>query len=118
MAENDEIQKIQKIRSEIKHAGILSAEKCDLYLKDISVAILAFILKIKGKMITSDMSFFSGYYLPSNVKMKNFSGEEARYVFETGIEAFSEYFILTLSLDSLDMVIPHVSDEDIFIHFL
>lgn len=114
----DEDSEIQKIRNEIKYAGILSTEKCDLYLKDISVAILAFILKIKGEMITSDMSFFSDYYLPSNIKMKNFSEEEARYVFKTGIKVFTEYFVLSLRLDSLDMVATHVNDEEIFIHFI
>lgn len=114
----DEEDIIRQMIDEMKVAGVLSAAKCDFYMKDISTTVLAFILKIKQKMITSEMSFFSDYYLPSNAKMVNFCEEEARYVFKTGIDCFARFFVLVLMLDELSMVRLKVSDDEIHVYFV
>lgn len=114
----DEEDIIRQMVDEMRAAGVLSKAKCDFYMKDISTTVLAFILKIKQKMITSEMSFFSDYYLPSNAKMKNFCEEEARYVFKTCIACFARFFVLTLMLDEYNMVRLKVSDDEIYIHFV
>lgn len=113
----DKEDMIRQMVDEMRTAGVLSRDKCDFYMKDISTTVLAFILKIKQKMITSEMSFFSDYYLPSNVKMINFSEEEARYVFKTCMACFARFFVLALMLDELRMVRLRV-DDDIHIYFV
>lgn len=91
MIEDDnEFIKMREQILRIKSSGLLSPQKCDLYLKDISLSILVFVLKIKLKLIVSDMAFFSDYYLPSNM-MTNFSGQDAKCVFILSIDTFGEY---------------------------
>lgn len=109
---------IRQMVDAMRVAGVLSGAKCDFYMKDISTTMLAFILKIKQKMITSEMSFFSDYYLPSNAKMKNFCEEEACYVFKICLACFARFLILSLMLDELSMVRLKVSDDEIHIYFV
>lgn len=95
---------LEKALERMRASGKLQIGDYDRYLKDISVSMLGFIYKIKIKMITSEMRFFTDYYLPSNCKMTNFREKDARYVFERLIDHFYEYCKDLLALDELSNI--------------
>ena len=84
--ENNNI--LEKTLEQVRVSGILSEGDYDRYLKDILTSVLGFVYKVKIKMITSDMSFFTDYYLPSNCRMTNFKETDARYVFKILMDHF------------------------------
>lgn len=106
---------LEKVLERMRASGKLQIGDYDRYLKDISVSMLGFIFKIKIKMITSEMRFFTDYYLPSNCKMTNFREKDARYVFERLIDYFHEYCKDLLALDELSNVEVMKSENEIII---
>lgn len=114
--EDDELLKMKRSILNMKSSGILSQKKYDLYMKDISLSILVFVLKIKLKLIVSDIAFFSGYYLPSNI-MTNFSEEDAKCVFKLCLDSFLDYTRLALQLEEVELDVK-VVDDDIVINFI
>ena len=111
MSENILEKNLERMRA----SGKLQIGDYDRYLKDISVSMLGFIYKIKIKMITSEMRFFTDYYLPSNCKMTNFREKDARYVSERLIDHFYELCKDLLALDELSNVEAIKSKDEIII---
>ena len=113
ITENNNI--LEKALQQVRASGILSEGDYDRYLKDILTSVLGFVYKVKIKMITSDMSFFTDYYLPSNGKMSNFHKKDAQYVFEILIDHFLDYFTAILSVDEISNIKAVKTGNDIII---
>lgn len=113
ITENNNI--LEKALQQVRASGILSEGDYDRYLKDILTSVLGFVYKVKIKMITSDMSFFTDYYLPSNSKMSNFQKKDAQYVFEMLIDHFLEYFTAILSVDEISNIKAVRTGNDIIV---
>ena len=111
--ENNNI--LEKTLEQVRVSGILSEGDYDRYLKDILTSGLGIVYKVKIKMITSDMSFFTDYYLPSNCRMTNFKETDARYVFKILMDHFFEYFTAILSIDEISNVKAEKTEDDIII---
>ncbi len=93
----------------------LSEEECNLYLKDISTSLLLFCFKSLAGMAISPVSFFEDFYLPSNSKMKRFSEEDARYVFEVCIASFYTFTQELTQFDEYKFLNPKLINNDIII---
>ncbi|MCE8595657.1 hypothetical protein K0F38_17930 [Bacteroides fragilis] len=113
ITENNNV--LEKALQRVRASGILSEGDYDRYLKDILTSVLGFVYKVKIKMITSDMSFFTDYYLPSNSKMSNFQKKDAQYVFEMLIDHFLEYFTAILSVDEISNIKAVRTGNDIIV---
>lgn len=113
ITENNNI--LEKALQQVRASGILSEGDYDRYLKDILTSVLGFVYKVKIKMITSDMSFFTDYYLPSNSKISNFHKKDAQYVFEILIDHFLDYFTAILSVDEISNIKAVKTGNDIII---
>ena len=84
-------------------------------LQQVRASGILFVYKVKIKMITSDMLFFTDYYLPSNSKMANFHEKDAQYVFRILLDHFFKYFTEILSVDEISNVEVVRIENDVII---